>query len=87
MSQTVALIVCPASLVTNWTKEFRKWLGNDRIRVFGVDQKANIKHFTVGKMYHVMIIGYEKVLFNLSIKSLLGSFGLAPRNSQRPNLT
>ena len=56
------MIICPASLVANWTKEFNKWLGKDRIKVFPVDQKTNIKHFTVGLMYSVMIIGYEKVL-------------------------
>jgi DNA repair and recombination protein RAD54B len=27
-SQSVkALIVCPSSLIDNWTKEFKKWLG------------------------------------------------------------
>ncbi|KAG8710161.1 helicase [Ceratobasidium sp. 395] len=41
-----ALIVCPVSLVNNWRKEFFKWLGRDRIRVFvGDKDKANIKQF------------------------------------------
>lgn len=33
-----ALIVTPGSLVKNWRKEFQKWLGTERIRVFSVDQ-------------------------------------------------
>jgi DNA repair and recombination protein RAD54B len=57
---TKALIVCPAGLVDNWKREFRKWLGNERIGVFvanGKDKK--ITNFTMGKAYNVMIIGYE----------------------------
>lgn len=57
---TKALIVCPAGLVDNWKREFRKWLGNERIGVFvanGKDKK--ISNFTMGKAYNVMIIGYE----------------------------
>lgn len=55
-----ALIVCPAGLVDNWKREFRKWLGNERLGVFvfnGKDKK--ITNFTMGKAYHVMIVGYE----------------------------
>ena len=58
----VVLIICPASLVPNWTKEFKKWLGRDRLKVFPVDQKTNVKHFIIGIMYSVMIIGYEKAI-------------------------
>jgi DNA repair and recombination protein RAD54B len=57
---TKALIVCPAGLVDNWKREFRKWLGNERIGVFvanGKDKK--ITNFTMGKAYNVMIVGYE----------------------------
>ncbi|KAH8728210.1 DNA repair and recombination protein RAD26 [Phaeosphaeriaceae sp. PMI808] len=57
---TKALIVCPAGLVDNWKREFRKWLGNERIGVFvanGKDKK--ITDFTMGKAYNIMIIGYE----------------------------
>ena len=45
----------------NWKNEIKKWLGDDRIRVFAVDHKTNVKHFTVGRASHVMVIGYEKV--------------------------
>ncbi|KAI9766879.1 MAG: helicase [Geoglossum simile] len=57
-----ALIVCPVTLIRNWRKEFRKWLGNERIGVFIVDdKKVNLRDFTMGKSYSVMIIGYEKL--------------------------
>lgn len=57
-----ALVVCPVSLVHNWRKEFRKWLGNERIGVFVPDEKYNrITDFTMGKSYNVMIIGYERL--------------------------
>jgi DNA repair and recombination protein RAD54B len=59
---TKALIVCPAGLVDNWRREFRKWLGNERIGVFVVDKSnkdKKITNFTMGKAYNVMIVGYE----------------------------
>lgn len=57
-----ALIVCPVSLISNWRKEFRKWLGYDRIGVFvAEDKKTRLTDFTKGKIYSVMIIGYEKL--------------------------
>jgi len=57
---TKALIVCPAGLVENWRREFRKWLGNDRLGIFVADGKnKRITNFTMGKAYNVMIIGYE----------------------------
>ncbi|KAK4694474.1 DNA repair and recombination protein RAD54B, partial [Lecanoromycetidae sp. Uapishka_2] len=57
-----ALIVCPVTLINNWRKEFRKWLGADRLGVYVFDDnKKRISDFTKGKSYHVMIIGYEKL--------------------------
>ncbi|KAF9318403.1 helicase [Linnemannia elongata] len=56
-----ALVVCPASLVKNWQNEFRKWLGTERLRVLAVDSKSSITDFTLGKVFSVMIIGYEKL--------------------------
>lgn len=57
-----ALIVCPVTLIRNWRKEIRKWLGNERIGVFVVeDNKARLTDFTKGRSYSVMIIGYEKL--------------------------
>lgn len=55
-----ALVVCPAGLVDNWRREFRKWLGNERVGVFVVDGKnRKISNFTKGKSYNIMIVGYE----------------------------
>lgn len=56
-----ALIVCPVTLINNWRKEFKKWLGKERIGVFVADSKANLRDFTHGKIYSMMIIGYEKL--------------------------
>lgn len=57
-----ALIVCPVSLINNWRKEFRKWLGNERIGVMVAEtNKTRLTDFTMGKSYNIMIIGYEKL--------------------------
>ena len=57
-----ALIVCPVTLIKNWRKEFRKWLGTERVGVFVVeDNKKRITDFTLGRAYSIMIIGYEKL--------------------------
>lgn len=57
-----ALIVCPVTLINNWRKEFRKWLGAERIGVFVCDgSKSRLSDFTRGKSYSIMIIGYEKL--------------------------
>lgn len=58
-----ALIVCPVTLITNWKKEFQKWLGNERIGVLVADgnKKIRLTDFTHGRSYSVMIIGYEKL--------------------------
>ena len=57
-----ALIVCPVTLINNWRKEFRKWLGTERIGVFVADEKKKrLTDFTMGRSYSIMIIGYEKL--------------------------
>ncbi|MCJ1468794.1 helicase [Pseudocyphellaria aurata] len=57
-----ALIVCPVTLINNWRKEFRKWLGAERIGVFVADStKTRLTDFTMGRSYSIMIIGYEKL--------------------------
>ncbi|KAG0008920.1 helicase [Entomortierella chlamydospora] len=47
--------------IENWQMEFKKWLGVERLRVFAVDSKSTLTDFTLGKVYPVMIIGYEKL--------------------------
>ena len=57
-----ALVVCPVTLINNWRKEFRKWLGTDRLGVYVFDDsKKRITEFTHGKSYPIGIIGYEKL--------------------------
>ena len=56
-----ALIVCPVTLINNWQKEFKKWLGNDRIGVWAPDATKKLTDFTHGKVYNVMIVGYERL--------------------------
>ncbi|CAL5866960.1 uncharacterized protein PFLUO_LOCUS1172 [Penicillium psychrofluorescens] len=57
-----ALIVCPVTLINNWRKEFRKWLGNERIGVFVFDDnRKRLTDFTKGRAYNIMIVGYEKL--------------------------
>ena len=59
-----ACVVCPSSLVANWEKEYRKWLGRERIRCLAIDPKMDkipekIKDFHADKLHHVIIISYE----------------------------
>jgi DNA repair and recombination protein RAD54B len=57
-----ALVVCPVTLIKNWKKEFKRWLGNERCGVFVADgNNIRITDFTHGRSYSVMIIGYEKL--------------------------
>ncbi|KAM5280819.1 DNA repair and recombination protein RAD54B [Ctenodactylus gundi] len=59
------LIVSPGSLVNNWRKEFQKWLGSERIKVFIVDQDHKIEDFIKSTFYSVLIISYEMLLRSL----------------------
>ena len=36
------LVVTPSSLTANWNKEFKKWLGKERLSVFIVDQQNKV---------------------------------------------
>lgn len=57
-----AVIVCPVTLIRNWKKEFRKWLGEGRVGVLVVDgNKTRLRDFTHGRAYNILIIGYEKL--------------------------
>ncbi|NWR46232.1 RA54B protein, partial [Regulus satrapa] len=60
-----ALVVTPGSLVKNWKKEFQKWLGSERIKVFTVDQDHKVEEFIASPLYSVMIISYEMLLRSL----------------------
>ncbi|KAF4553475.1 DNA repair and recombination protein RDH54-like protein [Elsinoe fawcettii] len=63
-----AIVLCPASVTKNWRKEFRKWLGYERVGVLLLDDQKKIRSFTRGKSYQVLVVGYE--MFNLVQKDL-----------------
>ena len=54
------LIVTPSSLVKNWEKEFRRWLGRERITVFTADQVHKI-HSHVSLIININIINFSKI--------------------------
>ncbi|XP_050796676.1 DNA repair and recombination protein RAD54B isoform X4 [Gopherus flavomarginatus] len=62
-----ALIVTPGSLVKNWKKEFQKWLGSERIKVFTVDQDNKVEEFINSPLHSVLIISYEMLLRTLDL--------------------
>jgi DNA repair and recombination protein RAD54B len=58
-----ALIVCPVTLIENWKAEFRKWLGNERVGIYALENsKQRLTDFTRGRAYSVMIVGYEMLV-------------------------
>ncbi|GFY72511.1 DNA repair and recombination protein RAD54B [Trichonephila inaurata madagascariensis] len=52
------IVITPSSLVTNWKKEFHKWLGEFRLTVYAVDKKHTVKDF-IKTPKTVLIISYE----------------------------
>lgn len=52
-----ALIVAPSSLVSNWEKEFHRWLGYERIKTFAVNSDHPLKQCP--PQCPVIIISYE----------------------------
>ncbi|TPX74385.1 hypothetical protein CcCBS67573_g04337 [Chytriomyces confervae] len=69
-SRQIVDVVVDPSLCNNWKREFGKWLGDERTRVFVMEDSSDITDFTVGKVYSVLICGYEKLR---SIKQTLPS--------------
>ncbi|XP_071950121.1 DNA repair and recombination protein RAD54B-like isoform X2 [Antedon mediterranea] len=59
------LIITPGSLVKNWCREFRKWLGDERIKVFAVSGEKKVQEFLHSPIYPVMIISYEMFVRSL----------------------
>eukprot|EP00911_Craspedida_sp_UC1_P002987 UC1_evm1s2183 len=59
-----ALVVCPSSLVKNWSREFDKWLGQERIRTYRADKDKTLVGWAQGSARHcpVAIISYEQLL-------------------------
>ncbi|KAH3685805.1 hypothetical protein WICPIJ_003218 [Wickerhamomyces pijperi] len=62
------LIACPVTLVGNWKREFKKWLPMNRVSVLTLNSrngiardKQDLKGFGRGRVYQVLIMGYEKI--------------------------
>ncbi|KAG6541996.1 hypothetical protein Mapa_016633 [Marchantia paleacea] len=60
------LVICPSSLVENWGKEVRKWLGSERLNALIIhsgtpakDVKQSISKFQIGKLAPVLVTSYE----------------------------
>ncbi|EDV23259.1 uncharacterized protein TRIADDRAFT_27976, partial [Trichoplax adhaerens] len=64
------LLVTPGSLVQNWSREFRKWLGIERFKVFPVSSDKRVEEFIKYPQYPLMIISYE--MFVRSCDTLKG---------------
>ncbi|XP_045027998.1 DNA repair and recombination protein RAD54B isoform X2 [Daphnia magna] len=56
------LIITPSSLVKNWEKEFRRWLGRERINVFTADQQTRPIEFLKRPLCPVMVVSYEMLV-------------------------
>ncbi|PIK38731.1 putative DNA repair and recombination protein RAD54B [Apostichopus japonicus] len=56
------LVVTPGSLVKNWCREFNKWLGKERMNVFGVASDNKVKEFQISTIYPVMVVSYEMMV-------------------------
>lgn len=50
-----------ASHTQNWHREFKKWLGDERIRTYAAIPSASLHEFMATTIYPVLIIGYERV--------------------------
>lgn len=57
------LIVCPLTLVVNWKREFRKWVGRSSVGLLAVegDGRSEVERFVSGRQYQVLILGYERL--------------------------
>jgi SNF2 family DNA or RNA helicase len=47
------LVICPGSLVKNWAREFNKWLGKERIKVFCVSTRNSFEEYAASRVYPV----------------------------------
>ena len=64
---TKAVVVCPSSLVANWRREFRKWLGDQKCRPIAVtkggkEAEQAVKDFCLSSssVSPVLIVSYEQ---------------------------
>ncbi|KAI0464073.1 hypothetical protein LJB42_001674 [Komagataella kurtzmanii] len=62
------LVVCPVTLIHNWKREFRKWLGMNRVSILEMSSASNVEedkrsviNFGRTRVYQILILGYEKL--------------------------
>eukprot|EP01105_Mastigella_eilhardi_P027712 TRINITY_DN8706_c0_g1_i1.p1 TRINITY_DN8706_c0_g1~~TRINITY_DN8706_c0_g1_i1.p1 ORF type:complete len:893 (-),score=240.89 TRINITY_DN8706_c0_g1_i1:49-2727(-) len=59
-----ALIVAPSSLVSNWQKEFKKWLG-DQVQVVGIGESSKTADSKINALQYgdasVLVISYDQL--------------------------
>jgi len=59
------LIVAPSSLLKNWEKEFRKWLGSERITIHIADTGEKVTQFRSYNTAPILILSYEMLVRTL----------------------
>jgi DNA repair and recombination protein RAD54B len=59
------LIVAPSSLLRNWEKEFRKWLGSERITVHVAETGDKVMQFRSYSSAPVLLVSYEMMVRTL----------------------
>ncbi|XP_004363429.2 Rad54b protein [Capsaspora owczarzaki ATCC 30864] len=64
-----ALVVCPSSLVKNWQREFKKWLGDHRLQTFAVSAENRPDAFLLQTVIPVMIVSYEMLRQEIDVIS------------------
>lgn len=75
------LIVTPSSLVKNWEKEFRRWLGRERINVFTADQVYPIAFFAIVRLHQRFSIAAKSANRILETATLPSHGGLVRNGS------
>lgn len=87
------LICCPVTLINNWSQEFRKWLGRNKVGILsltGTDvqaDKQSIANFGRYNVYQILLVNYEKVtlhhaeLSNIKFDLLICDEGHRLKNS------
>ena len=59
------LLVAPSSLLKNWQKEFRKWLGPERISIHIADTSAKVTQFRSYSAAPILLVSYEMMVRTL----------------------
>eukprot|EP01025_Chloroclados_australasicus_P049131 TRINITY_DN5588_c0_g3_i2.p1 TRINITY_DN5588_c0_g3~~TRINITY_DN5588_c0_g3_i2.p1 ORF type:complete len:771 (+),score=69.67 TRINITY_DN5588_c0_g3_i2:134-2446(+) len=58
-----AIVVCPSTLVSNWSKEVRKWLGSERLQTLDLhpskDAPQKVQDFKNSPFLPLLIVSYE----------------------------